>query len=526
MDRRVFLMGATAFATLAGSPAFRALTANAAESGDDSSIGIGPGPFDSDVPIRIARTLAERPPREPSAPFPKSLTDDLDYSTYQAIRFRNDHALWKDEGQFRVGLFHGGFFFHHPIRMFEVRQGQAREVPFSVGDFEYPDAALRDSVAKVENGIAGFRLLYAADWERDFLAFLGASYFRAVGGTKQFGGSARGLAIDTTSFGKEEFPRFSAFWLERPAVGDYRLVVHALLESASATGAYRFEIIPGGSTTMDVRATLFTRRHIEDAGIAPLTSMFLFGENDRYRSDDFRPEVHDSDGLQILTGAGESIWRPLVNPPRPVQNLHIDSSPRGFGLMQRDRNFDHYQDDGVFYDRRPNMWIEPTHDWGEGSVVLVELPAAEETQDNIVAYWRPKDGLAAGGPHEFRYRLHWTCDDAPIRNRAAAVIASRVGISGIPGQTTERDGRKFVVDFAGGPLSMMTKKSPIVPDITASRGRVANPAVISVNEMGGWRLIFDLLDIKGDSPIELRAFLRLGDRALSETWLYHHWPRR
>jgi len=519
---------AFAFSLVAGGFAALSLLAGAARAAEEGDGAIPPmaGPFDPELPVRIARALAQQPPREPEELAAGPLTEGMDYDTYYKIKFRDDHALWRDDGPYRVDLFHSGFYFRQPVRLFEVRDGQAAEIGFSPDAFDYPSDEIRQAAATLSHGIAGFRIMYAADWERDVLSFLGASYFRAVGGSKQFGASARGLAINTSSFGKEEFPRFTAFWLEKPVADSFGdpLVVHALLESDSVTGAYRFATVPGGDTVIDVRATLFARKDVADAGIAPLTSMYLYGENDQRMRAEYRPEIHDSDGLHVITGKGESIWRPLANPLRPFLNLFVDSSPRGFGLMQRDRTFDHYQDDGVYYEKRPDVWVEPEGDWGKGSVALIELPAHDESQDNIVAYWRPEGGLKAGEEREFRYRLHWGADAGTPERRVARVLATRTGLGGHPG-TENREGRKFIVDFAGGPLPMMAKGAGVTPEITVSRGTVGDVSAIRVEEIGGWRVMFDLKGVKGADPVQLRAYLRLGNRALSETWLYHWWPK-
>ena len=68
-----------------------------------------------------------------------------------------------------------------------------------------------------------------------------------------------------------------------------------------------------------------------------MTSMFFFGPNDRKDVDDFRPAVHDSDGLAIYNGQDEELWRPLSNPRDLQISTFADLNPRGFGLMQREK---------------------------------------------------------------------------------------------------------------------------------------------------------------------------------------------
>ena len=326
----------------------------------------------------------------------------LGYDQYQSIRFRSDHALWADAGlAFRVQFFHVGRNFTEPVHLYEVIDGQSREILYDPAMFEWDKSGLDPSVMKDRAGFAGFRVQFVTDWKDDVAAFLGASYFRAVGGdTRQYGLSARALAVDTAFPRPEEFPRFTSFWFERPAKEAGVLTLYALLDSPSIAGALRMQISPGGTQIMNIDSALYPRKPIERIGIAPLTSMFYYGENDRRAANDWRPEIHDSDGLSMWTGAGEWIWRPLTNPAQLHLNSYFDDSPRGFGLLQRDRDFDHYQDDGVYYDRRPSLWVEPkpgpNGGWGKGAVQLVEIPTVDETFDNIVAFWNPAGQTEAG----------------------------------------------------------------------------------------------------------------------------------
>lgn len=303
------------------------------------------------------------------------------------------------------------------------------------------------------------------------------------------------------------------------------MTIYALLDGPSVTGAYRFLARKTGTVVMDVTAELFFRQPVERLGIAPLTSMYWYGENDRRKATDWRPEIHDSDGLALATGAGEHIWRPLVNPLRARANSFYDENPRGFGLMQRDRSFANYEDDGAFYDRRPGIWVEPLEQWGKGAVTLVELPTDDEIHDNIVAFWTPEVPVRAGESRRFSYRLHWRNHEPFPPDELAQVTATRIGEGGVPGQTAAGDSqkRKFVIDFAGGPLSYMEARFDVEAVVDASRGRPENPYVIKVVGSDRWRAVFDL-PIDGEDPIDLRCFLRLGDETLSETWLYQYLP--
>jgi glucans biosynthesis protein len=408
--------------------------------------------------------------------------------------------------------------------MYEVVEGQAQELAYEVAMFDYGQSGLQSLHLPKDLGFAGFRVYAHTDLERDVVAFLGASYFRAVSGEMQYGLSARGLAIDSGMDRPEEFPIFTAFWIARPAPEAGTLTVYALMDAPSVAGAYRFDITPAATLVMDVDATLYPRQTIERLGVAPLTSMFQYGENDRRMANDWRPEIHDSDGLSVWTGSGEWLWRPLVNPPQVRFNAYLDENPRGFGLLQRDRNFDHYQDDGAFYNRRPSLWVEPKSGWGKGSIQLVEIPTLDETADNIVAFWHPAEVPRPSQELLFSYRLYWGAQ-MPVRPPLAQVVATRTGLGGVVGRKRTHFSWRFVVDFAGGALSMLGKHVKLEPVITASRGQIEIPSVRPLDAVQGYRVMFDLKPTDTSvAPVNLRLYLRADGQPLSETWLYQ-WTR-
>jgi glucans biosynthesis protein len=483
-------------------------------------------PFDYARLKGDARALAAQAYRPRSAPLPEAIKR-IGYDAYQAIDFRRDRGLWtkQDRLLFDARFFHLGLYFHDPVHIHEVVDGQAYELAYDPAMFLFgPKSGLQSAALPADLGFAGFRLIYHTDRERDVAAFLGASYFRAVGGELQYGLSARGLAVDTGAGHPEEFPAFTDFWLERPASGAQRVTVYALLNSPSVAGAYRFEIVPGSTLVMDVDAALYPRRLMERIGVAPLTSMFQHGENDRRAAHDWRPEIHDSDGLALWAGSGEWIWRPLVNPTSIRLSVFQDDNPRGFGLLQRDREFDHYQDDGAFYERRPSLWVEPRGGWGKGSVQLVELPTAEEIFDNIVAFWNPARKPDAGQEWLFSYRLHWG-SRMPFAPALGQVVATRTGIGGTVGQPRAYPSWRFVVDFGGGALPMIGEDAEVEAVIDASRGEIENVSTRPLRSLRGYRATFDLKP-PGDNrePIDLRMYLHLGPQALTETWLYQWSP--
>jgi glucans biosynthesis protein len=312
-------------------------------------------PFDYARLKGLARSLAAKAYQAPNVVLPAPIAK-LGWDQWQAIRFRDDHSLWAGAGSwFQARFFHLGFTVTKPVRLYSVEDGRAQELAYDSAMFDYSKSGVDAHHLASNLGFAGFRLLFHTDWTRDVAAFQGASYFRAVDGDKQYGMSQRGLAIDCGMPRPEEFPDFIAYYLERPAPNSSQVTVYGLLDSPSVAGAYRFIIDVADTLVMDIDAALYPRKSIERLGIAPGTSMFLDGPNDRRVDDDWRPAIHDSDGLQIYNGRGEWLWRPLVNPATVHVNSFVDDSPRGFGLMQRDRDFDHYQDDGVFYNLRPSV---------------------------------------------------------------------------------------------------------------------------------------------------------------------------
>ncbi len=517
MTRRSFLTSALSLPWL--SLLGRGVRADAPPAG----LEFGPArPFSFDGLRQQAQQLAAQPYQTPVIRH-ADLLDRIDYDAHLEIRSRPEAALWREgDGPYPVRFFHLGRLFPLPVKIHAVRAGTAREVRYSSRLFTFGKAefaaALPDDI-----GFAGFRVLHSKTEERDWLAFLGASYFRSSGELDQYGISARGIAVDTALPTAEEFPRFTQFWLE-PAPDPRAVMVYALLEGPSLTGAYRFWANHRERVVMEVEAVLFFRTAIRRLGVAPLTSMFWFSETNHQPSWDWRPEVHDSDGLALWTGVGERIWRPLNNPPFVQTNDFFDRNPRGFGLSQRDRRFESYEDDLVFYERRPTLWVEPLEPWGEGSVQLVEIPTDYEANDNIVAYWTPAEPALAGATRTFRYRLHWVADEPywPDRSR---VIATRMSWNTLP-KTLPRPAQRawLAIDFAGGPLEQLDRQSPVELVVSATRGSLRNPNAFQVANTRRWRGNFEI-ELEGGEPVNLRAYLRLGDRALSETWLYQFVPR-
>jgi glucans biosynthesis protein len=528
MDRRDFLatalaLGAGAFSS--GGRAFAAPVSSSNSATDQTkasgSLQFGAQkPFSYDLLRARAQALAAKPYRsEPTQA--AELIKSIDFDLNQKIQFKPQYSLWpQGPGDFPIRFFHLNRYVEQPVRIHVVSGTQSREILYSPSYFDYGGTGL-ESKLPADLGFAGFRVMNAPGEDADWLAFQGASYFRSSGDENQYGASARGIAIDTAMPRPEEFPRFTEFWLTEPQ-GSHAVTIYALLDGPSISGAYRIDAEHAKGAIMTIHADLFPRDPIERLGVAPLTSMFWYGENNSARRKDWRPEIHDSDGLALWTGKGERIWRPLNDPMQVQTNSFVDTNPKGFGLMQRDRDFDDYQDDGAFYNRRPSIWVEPLGAWGDGAVQLVEIPTDDEIHDNIVAYWKPRAPVTRGKPLSFSYRLYWG-SEGPHLPSLGRVVATRIGRGGVPGQPPPKDQRKFVIDFQGGPLDDMAQRFDVKPVINLSRGRVKNPYVIKVVGTSRWRAFFDV-ELKGAEPLDMRCFLRLGKKTLTETWLYQYFP--
>ena len=493
-------------------------------------------PFSFDALKLRAKDLGAKPYAAPPRPAPE-IVAKIDYAIHGSLKYRTDAALFaQGPGQFPVTFFHLGQYFQKSVRMFHVAAGQAREIVYRPSLFDMP----ADSIARqlgVNAGFAGFRFQESRkgqpnranngtlDWKtNDWAAFLGASYLRAIGADYQYGMSARGLAIDTAVAGlTEEFPDFTDFYID--TTDSAAATVYALLSGPSVAGAYKFRLERGIGVTMDVDATLHVRQPVSRFCLAPLTSMYWYSETNRTISPDWRPEVHDSDGLALWTGGGERIWRPLNNPPRTTVSTFLDDNPKGFGLLQRDRSYGNYLD-GVHYERRPSVWVEPKGNWGRGAVQLIEIPTEDEVNDNIVAAWVPAEPVKAGQSIDLAYRLHWQ-NDAPDPGPLARTVATHTGLGGEPGTTIRPNtNRKFIVEFLGGPLAKLPAGA--IPDavLTTSRGKIG--ARVFTEELandvpGHWRTIFDV-EVIGTDPVELRLFLRSASAVLTETWAYQYHP--
>ncbi len=529
IDKRSFLTSSAGFLSLLlGSAAFPAFAQQAQAPADAQEAAEAPStpagiPFDWEALVARMKAKAETPYVDNVADLPEVVAG-LDYDAHRSIRYRPDHAVWKEENRnFELQAFYPGWVFDHTVQILEIVDGQARPMGFSADDFEYRaplDPTIFEALAFP--GASGFRLHYPLnrnDYRDELITFLGSSYFRALGRGNVYGLSARGLAVDTAAGTAEEFPRFTRFYIERPERDARQIRFYAELESPRVTGAYAFTILPGVETLIDVEAAIFLRGDVSRLGLAPLTSMYLFGENDRTGFDDFRPEVHDNDGLAILRASGERVWRPLSNPSQLQLSVFGETNPRGFGLLQRDRVPDHYLDTEARYERRPSVWVEPVGDWGPGAVFLAEIPSDSEANDNVVAFWMPENGLTAGSEHRLRYRMTWALDvegDVPL----AHVLRTRTGKGGVAAVESDDDVRKFLVDFTGGPLQGLGEEAAMDVALNVGNGEVVHKILSKMPGNDLWRLIVDVRRSDASKPVELSAALVRDGKTLSETWTY------
>jgi periplasmic glucans biosynthesis protein len=486
-----------------------------------------------DYVAKKAEERARKPFQAPRLDLPEVLrVDKMDYDKYRQIHFRQDKALWLAEGlPFRIEFFHPGYLYQDPVRIYEFTGPYEQPIRFVRDFFDYGNLNIQDQIP-ANTGYAGFRVAYPLEGPGKFGevgTFLGASYFRLLGKGQRYGSSARGLALDCGETNRpEEFPLFTDWWLGKPQANDRQLCLYALLDSVSCAGAYEFVIRPGETTTADIQAILYFRegkdmpgpnaqgKPLTTVGLAPLTSMFWFGENSERKFDDYRPEVHDSDGLLMRLESGEWLWRPLNNAAVLRHQRFGVKNIRGFGLLQRDRDFSHYQDIFNHYHQVPSVWVEPRGGWGEGEVHLVELSTPAESQDNIVAFWDPAARPAPMQPFRFAYRLSWT-READLKLSENKAVATRIGADvGHPGW------RQIAIDFAGRKLDAIPENTP--PQASAAcgeHGAIMESQVFRSPLSGTWRVILKLKpEPDNKSPVDLRCTLKSREEIVSETWTY------
>lgn len=521
------LLASLPLAVLMGSSALPSVLFAQDQAAAPAATPLVPQPFNFDLLTDDIRARAAAPLPEP-APLPDFLAA-LNYDDYQKIVFWPDHARWiAKDSNFHIHAYYMGWLFKEAVQVFEVTDNTAAPMTFTAADFEYRgDVKSKIPQDAVLPGVAGIRIntpLNRPDMFDELVAFVGASYFRALGRDNFYGLSSRGLAVNTGLSVAEEFPRFSAFYLERPAPDAHTVTMYAALESASLMGAYRFVITPGEDTLIDVTARLFFRADVEQLGIAPLTSMFLYSEVNRSGYDDFRPQVHDSNGLRVVREDGDVLWRALNNPQALASSFFGLTRPASFGLHQRGRDFQSYQDAEAHYEKRPSCDIEPVGDWGEGAVRLVEIPSDLEVNDNIVAFWVPKDPVKAGDSREFSYRMRWGELVRPETDDLAIVHETRSGHGGNAGVSEKPDTRKFVVDFIGGQLGRLPEDDKeVTPVVDVANGKATVTTLSKVRDTNIWRLVLDIDSAPG-AVVELSAHVAGYGRKLSEIWLFQ-WVR-
>jgi glucans biosynthesis protein len=480
--------------------------------------------FDFGDVIQIAGELAGRPYRPRTATIPDELRK-LTFAQFQQIRYKPERNLWHRANiPFEVSFVHLGTAFAEPVTVHELSTDGTRRLVFDPEQFDYGPLKL-PPLKSGELGFAGFRVHYPLNdrtRKDEVVVFLGASYFRAVAQGLRYGLAARGLAIDTGEASGEEFPRFVEFWINRPSPGDRDLIIFALLDSRRATGAVRIVLRPGAPTRMDVRARFYLRENVAKLGIAPLTSMFFYGENQPPPSPTLRPEVHDSDGLSIRSSSGEWLWRPLQNPRRLLITSFALNDPLGFGLLQRDRAFRAYEDLDARYEMRPGAWVEPKGKWGPGRVELVQIPSPDETNDNIVAYWIPAKQPAPKRPLDLEYQLTWGRD--PELPRPAVRVAQTRRLQSAAAERKDKAGTEkstlFVIDFEPDPALKLPETSVQWLVSGDDNADIVERTLRRHEATGGWRATVRVRAIDEKRPVELRGQLNADGAPLSEVWSY------
>ncbi|MGO4386240.1 glucan biosynthesis protein [Microvirga sp. 2YAF29] len=470
--------------------------------------------FDASVVVDIARQLSKRPFAAPANDLPDAFAN-LTYDQYVTIKSLRQ-PIWQGEGRgIAVEPLHRGFVFSNAVDLYLVEDGNVRRVGYDPAQFNFGGVSVPNNLTDI--GFSGFRLIsQKGDAQAfDFAIIQGATFFRALARGQNYGAISRALTLKPADAKGEEFPIFRAFWIERPGIGSNSITVHGVLDSESTTGAVRMTFRPGDMTIIDVETTLFPRANLDHVGLGAIASTYFYGPNDRRTADDIRPAVYESSGLQMLNGQGEWLWRPLHNPETLQISAFVDNTPKGFGLLQRERAYEAFQDDDQRFERRPSLWIEPLGDWGQGSVQLLEIPTDAEINDNILTYWRPKNPMAAGSEVPFAYRQYWGWN-SPERPPLATVSGTRVG-RGSGGRR-----RKFAIDFSGDMLGDNWPKD-LKSVLTVGPGTFQNLKLLPYPERKTVRVAFEL-DPGNENAVEMRLILEAGGKPISETWLYRWTP--
>ena len=514
LKRRDFLRvaagGATIGSALAGTPVDAAVAQNAPPPAQPA-----PDRFDPSLVADQAANLAKKPFQAPSASLPDPFAH-LSYDQYVAIKNRPSSRIWGSQNVgFALEPLHRGFLFASPMTINLVENGEVRRLVYNPADFDFGRLAAPQKIADI--GFSGFRVLqsHPSAPAAEVAVFQGASFFRAIANGQNFGVMARGLSVRTGDPRGEEFPLFREVWIETPNLASNALVIHALLDSQSVAGAYRFTLRPGDITIMDTECTLFARAALDNFGLGAMTGTHLLGPLAPH-ADDVRPRVYDFSGLQMLTGHGEWLWRPVANRETLQISSFMDQNPAGFGVMQKERDFELFLDDDQHWELRPSLWVEPIGDWGSGSVDLVEIPSESEINQNVVVYWRPNAALKPGTGTPFAYRQFW-CWTPPKRPSLAAVTKSRSGRA--PGSSDAR--RRFLVEFSGDGLS--DPKVQKSAKVTASPGSITSVRTFASPASKTFRVVFDL-DASSQNTSELRLVIESAGKPISETWLYRWTP--
>ncbi len=475
-----------------------------------------PVPFAPGFVTDQARALSKKPFKAPAADLPDPFRG-LTFDQYAAIHARPEARVWATEAiGFAIEPLHRGFLYSSPVELNLVAAGQSFRLVYDPKLFDL--GALRPPAKMGDIGFSGFRALVPQEGGglREIASFQGANFFRALAPGQVPGLVSRALAVRLADPKGEDVPVFRSIWIEKPSLVSSALVIHAVIDSETIVGAFRFTVHPGEATIIDTECTLFARVALDNFGLGPISATHLLGFMDHRRFDDLRPNVGEVCGLQMYTGAGEWLWRPVTNRETLQISTFIDDKPRGFGFLLRDRAFQDYDDEDQHWEKRPSLWIEPLGEWGQGGVQLIEIPTESEGNDNILCFWRPKQPLAAGSETAFAYRQFW-CWNPPERPDLARAVTSRSG----RGSSAKR--RRFFVEFQGDGLADPARAAGLKPTVTATNGAVSGVRGFPGRDAKTYSVVFEL-EPGADQSSELRLLLEAQGKPASETWLYRWTP--
>jgi len=441
----------------------------------------------------------------------------IEYEKYSEIRFKPEYTFWRENSKFHMQFFPQGYIYQESIKINEVWEDYQTPIFYQGSYFSIPHGINIDKFNEL-SGFSGLKLLYPINSENvheEFAVFQGSSYFRIISKGQIYGLSARGIAINTGLQTPEEFPIFSEFWIEKPKPKSEKVIVHSHLVGNSIEGYYKFTLYPGEVSKAEVTFESIIKRDIEKIGIAPLTSMFWYGESSTSLNPPY-PESHDSDGL-LIQDDQTFIWIPLENPKKPTTTIFKVKKLKGFGLMQRDREFSSYEDPRYEYHKRPSAWVEPVNseNWENGYISLYRIPTRDDLMDNIIVFYSPEKLPTKGDNIKFSYNIKMI-DKLKLDDDFAEVVSTKII------QNKDKNLISFFIDFKGLDLKNFEEKDYKF-NLEGEDYEVLECLLNPINNLDKLRVSIKLSQKnKNITSSTISGFISEDSKIKSEVWKYIH----